>query len=220
MRPNARQLAMRDPAMAANLGIIAGESSNFGHDSTFGGYGGNMFGVDFGMDNTPVAAPQPAAPMPNAAALHALWQQHQLAAAHTNHRELVLEPNKLSKVKIQRYAFAVVSPALTLGTPSVISGQNNPQTKFRPQRVTMNAPEPGFAIIQSIQVANVNVFVGGSFDAFDFNANGQDQTLDLPTLEPANQVTISGQYTGDLAGRAVGAYTFITSFKGPANIVA
>ena len=47
-----------------------------------------------------------------------------------------------------------------------------------------------------LQIANVNVFVGGAEDAFIYNANGQGVLLDLPTLDPANRATTSGSYTG------------------------
>jgi hypothetical protein len=185
MKPNFKQLAFRDQAMAANLGVDFGGKAHFGGES--------KIGVEFGDD-----------------------------AAGTAKREMVLEPNKHSQVKIQRYAFGLIlGPALALGTAAAFTGQGNPQTKFRPQRMTVNAPETGFATITTIQVANVNVLVGGSIDAFDFNANGQDQQLDMPTITPANQIVVTGNYLGDLAGRAASsAYTLLASFKGPANIVA
>jgi hypothetical protein len=194
MQPNYKQLAFRDPALAASLGIDIGGSRHFGGEGGRGGSRPAQIGAEFGTDAA--------------------------TGAHTTGgRELVLEPNKNSHVKIQRYAMAILMGTVTLGTPVALSGFQNPQTKFRPQRVTVNAPEPGFAEIASIQVANVNVLVGGSFDAFDFNANGQDQGLDLPTITPANQITATGSYLGDLAGRT-GTYNIRMSLKGPANLVA
>ena len=86
----------------------------------------------------------------------------------------------------------------------------------------MNAPSPGFATITDIKVANVSALVGGIEDAYGFNANAVGQHLDLPTLTPANRLTVSGQYTGlvPTGFTTATAYTFVASFRGPASIVA
>jgi hypothetical protein len=140
----------------------------------------------------------------------------------TQSRERLLEPNKGSTAKIQRYAFGM-SQTVTLSTAEALDMDGNPDTHIRPQRVTVNAPIPGFATISAIKVANVGVIVGGEIDAFDFAANGQDQQLDVPTLSPANKVRVTGAYSGLLpSGGYVTATDFklIVSFKGPAKMVA
>jgi hypothetical protein len=73
-----------------------------------------------------------------------------------------------------------------------------------------------------IKVANVSVTVGGTQDAFDYSAIGVEQSLDMPTLSPANRATVLGNYTGFVPPGyvALAAYTFCASFKGPAQIVA
>ena len=95
-------------------------------------------------------------------------------------------------------------------------------THIRPQRVTCNAPIPGFARITAIKVANIGVIVGGRVDAFDFASNSDDQKLDVPTLSPSNTIRVQGDYSGLLPSGYLTAtpFVFIASFKGPAKMVA
>jgi hypothetical protein len=135
---------------------------------------------------------------------------------------MLLEPNKGSAIKVERYTFSV-NQALVLGVAlglTTMTGQ--PDTNIRPQRVTMNAPTPGFCSITELKVANVSVTVGGIADAFQFSAIAVGQTLDMPTLSPANRATVLGAYTGFVPPGFVGgsAYLFTASFTGPASIVA
>lgn len=199
MRPNYRDLAMRDAASAVAFGIA--EPSDFGAEF------GTEFGVQFGADG------------PTPAQLQQLWAQQ----SRTSQRELVLEPNKDSSAKIQRYTFGV-SQTLTLETASAFSNVGiQPETYIRPQRVTTNAPCPAFVTLGSIKVANVGVIVGGEIDAFDLAAQAQDAHLDVPTLSPANRVNVSGAYSGLLPSggyKSATSYKFTVSFKGPASMVA
>ena len=63
--------------------------------------------------------------------------------------------------------------------------------------------------VRLIQIANVNAMIGGGIsdgspgssveawtDAYDFNALSQGRKLDLPTLTPANRLTVEYYYTG------------------------
>lgn len=217
MNPKAKTLAMRDAAAAALMGAIGEGDADFGID--FGGdYGeDDSYGVDFGADMA-IAAPQ-AAPPPHA--LLALWQKHQADSSNTRRRAMLLEPNKGSKVKVERYTF-YLNQSLVLGTASAIAASGNPDCDIRPQRVTVNAPTYGFCTLTNIKVANVSVLIGGIADAFDFNANGVGQSLDLPTLTPANRASIDGSYTGFVPPGFAGgsAYTFCAGLKGPASMVA
>jgi hypothetical protein len=167
------------------------------------------------------AAASAGAIAPPPAATAALWAQHARNNSITRQRERLLEPNKGSTTKVERYTFSV-SQDVTAGTASTISVSNQPDTTIRPQRVTCNAPTPGFFIIDSIRVANVNVTVGGVVDAFDFNANGVGQSLDMPTLSPSNKLSVSGGYTGLIPSflSSGNTYKLIVSVKGPASIVA
>jgi hypothetical protein len=203
------------------------------------GYG---FGWDYGVDPVSGAAvPVPAlgpgvtpgaaghvalrgAAMPHVsphpAAVAAAWHAHNAQQAHTTARTSLLDPNQHSVVKIERYSFSLVQ-ALVLNTP--LAGfitTLQPNTKIRPQRVVMNAPTPMFVLVASLQVANVNVLVGSTEDAFTYSATAQGVMLDLPTLEPANRATLTASYTGFVPpGFANGfAYTFILTLQGPSTI--
>jgi len=137
-------------------------------------------------------------------------------------RILILNPNRDSKVKIERYSFSF-SPTdnLVLGTASNIKPfTRQPTTSIRGQRVIMNAPIPGFVLISSLQVANVNVLIGGTEDAFAYNANAQNVVLDLPRVDPMNRVTSDGSYTGIIPlGYTEGySFQFIITIQGPATL--
>lgn len=207
--PNAKTLALRDPAMAAFVGAISG--------SDFGSEWGDELEVDYGYEfgaDAAIPAPTPQQAMQ-------AWQAQAMQKARTMRQVSKLEPNKGSAVKVERYMFSIVA-SLTLGTSSTFSVSNNPDTNIRPQRVTCNAPAPGFATLSNIKLANVSVLVGGSADAWSFNANAVGQTLDLPTLTPANRATVEGSYSGFVPPGYVNGntYSFITSFSGWASIIA
>ncbi|MGH9966568.1 MAG: hypothetical protein ACREBG_01875 [Pyrinomonadaceae bacterium] len=224
---NAYQLAMRDPAAAAIFGLMPNGGADFGSEysgaeSTFGDDFGDDMGDDYGAEfGDDYGAEFGAAPKPTPQALAHVWRKHNMQKAHTNRRERLLEPNKGSEVKIERYSFST-SQALVLGVASALVMTNQPDTSIRPQRVTMNAPSPGFVTITEIKVANVSVTVGGVEDAFGYAAVAVGVGLDMPTLSPANRATVLGNYTGFVPPGFVGgaAFLFVANFKGPASIVA
>lgn len=241
-------LASRDAAYAALMGATgdnfgtedevvlytgapAGFGGDFGDDLYDGGFadvlaGESMFGADitFGADDPSVAAAPAVAAAQHGATPQgrAIIAQHVQKQAHRNSRALLLEPNKYSDLKVERYTFAINATITALGTAGALSGSNSPDVNFRPQRVTANVVSPGMILISDGRVANVSFTVGGNIDAWQWNANAVGQHLDVPTLTPANKATFSGSYTGlvpsPLSG--TGAYTFSLSFTGPASIVA
>ena len=113
-----------------------------------------------------------------------------------------------------------MNQVLTLGTAVAISMTLQPNATIRPQRVLANAPAPNFVLLQSLQVANVNVFIGATEDAYNYTAGAMGVMLDLPTLEPAYRATATGNYTGFVPpGFAIPfSYTFVLTFQGPAAI--
>lgn len=220
-RPTARDLALRDPALAAIVGAIPG--SNFGAARAEADFGGDLsgeddLGVEFGDDVDFGAARRGG---PSQAQLHALWLKHSAQAAHSQRRAMLLEPNKGSTSKIGRYSFSI-NQSLVLGTASAVSASGQPDTNIRPQRVQMNAPSAGFVTISEMKVANVSVTVGGTADAIEYSATAVDSHLDMPTLTPANRATVLGSYTGFVPPSyvAASAYLFTISFKGPASVIA
>lgn len=241
MNHTSKSLALRDSALAILVGAVSGSDfgaeempADFGAEFA-GDYGyefGDEFGDDYGYDwgaefAGPAPAPHPTAmrrpaahPAVNPAAM-AAWNQVKVRRAHSARRNALLEPNQHSDIKVERYGFSV-NAALVLGTTSTINVNNNPDTTIRPQRITVNAPAPGFVTLTDIKVANVSVLVGGTSDAFQFNANGVGQSFDMPTLSPANRAAVVGSYSGYTPpGYVLGsAYTLCVSFTGPSKIIA
>lgn len=228
------ELVNRDPAMAAIMGVIGSANADFGDDigefgDDFGFMGADEFGDDdmgeddddddeFGDDfDFGRAKPRLSRKRSLSAA------KRSLAFKRVMHRRAMINPNANSSLKVERYTFSI-SENITLNTAqtfTTLTGQ--PDVTIRPQRLTCNAPSPMFAFFQVIRMANVNVTVGvGQEDAFNYNANGVGQVLDMPTLNPANRATVLGNYTGFtppgfLAGTVV---PFTCTFKGPATLTA
>lgn len=150
-------------------------------------------------------------------------RQWDLANPHsTASRTGLLDPNRDSTIKVERYSFSFSPTAnLVLGTASAIpTFTQQPSTSIKGQRVIMNAPVPGFVTIQTLQIANVNVLVGGTEDAFTYSAGAMGVMLDLPRLDPQNRATASGNYTGVLPPgyTAGGQFQFIITLQGPATL--
>ena len=155
-------------------------------------------------------------------AAHAALAMQLQNPASTAARTMLLDPNRDSTVKVERYSFSF-SPTtnLVLGTASNIpTFTQNPSTSIKGQRVVMNAPSAGFVLVSTLQVANVNVFVGGTEDAFTYSAGAQGVMLDLPRLDPQNRATSAGAYTGVLPqGFTAGnSYQFIITLQGPSTM--
>jgi hypothetical protein len=210
---------MRDSAMAALLGIspASPRGADFGAEFGDDDYGADEYDadVDYGAE---FGAGRPR--RPNMGHLMALHQREQVRKRHQNRRAMHLNPNAGSAIKVERYSFSINQTIAALGTPSAINATGNPQVKIRAQRVIMNAPSVGFALIAEIKMANVSVTSGGVADAFEFSSLGQGVELDCPTLTPANTATVLGNYTGLVPSplTGTGAYTFVASFKGPSTM--
>jgi hypothetical protein len=221
---NYDDIAMRDLADASLMGAV---DDDFGVEGDFepDQFGSeDDFGVEFGEEDIfGVAAPQASAAMAN----HPDPRVRKILHHHIRRGELresrlrLLEPNRGSELKVERYTFGIVAYC-TLTVPGTLGNSNSPDVNFRPQRVTMNVPSPGFILVTDARVANVSFVVGGAVDAWQFNANAVGESLDVPTLTPANRATWTGTYTGlvptPLSGS--GSYTVIMAFTGPASIVA
>ena len=220
MRPNARQLTARDAALAAIMGANPGHT-NFGVDFNGEDDDLNEMGVEFGALEAP-PVPAAAGPMPSIPQLHSFWMQQQQAMRYAKQRARILEPNKGSHIKIERYNFNV-NQDVVLGTALLgFNASNNPATNIRPQRFSTNAPQYGFVLLQAIQVSNVNALIGGTADAYQFSALSVGQHLDLPTLTPAIRAIIIGSYSGAVPSflTATDTYTLCFAFNGPASVMA
>ena len=226
-----------DPS--ANMGL-PGFGYGFGDEYGYGadeyGYGADEYGygaeeVDYGFGaprrrrhppGAMVRRPPPGHPAHARQAAHAALAMQMRNPTSTAARTMLLDPNRDSTVKVERYSFSF-SPTtnLVLGTASNIpTFTQNPSTSIKGQRVVMNAPVAGFILVSTLQVANVNVFVGGTEDAFTYGAGAFGVMLDLPRLDPQNRATSAGAYTGVLPpGYTAGnSYQFIITLQGPSTM--
>ena len=211
--------AHADPFTAASVsmqsyqpGSDPRQSSPYGAD--FGDFGYGNFGVDApGVIAPPLQHPggaplamhhaaPPAPPAPHPHELARVWHEHHarqhhehLMAQHQMHRELLLDPNKYSRLKVERYSFTLLQ-AFTFGTPDDLNTTLQPACKMRPDRIVTNIPIPFMMEMDTLQVSNVNVLIGSGEDAWTYNPQAQNVVLQLPTVEPAFRVTLTGFYTG------------------------
>lgn len=224
---NDRHLAMRDPALAAAVGAISGAdfgSEGFGDEENFGvdcspfGFGDDgiyPFAGDFGA-NAMVPA------KPTASQAMAAWQKQKVRAQRGLSRVSKLDPNMMSDVDVERYSFTL-SDDFTLGTAATLGAAflSAPDTDFRPQVITANAPAPGFAYMSSLKMANVDVTVGpGEEDLFGLSGPSWGRTMDMPTLTPSNRARVQGRVTTFVPPgyTPTATYTLSINFKGPAKL--
>jgi len=243
--------AMSDPGFAAAWGTDdygAGYGVGFGIASAYDpSLNIGMPGMGFGGIPVPPAAPPPywgygwgagaapAVPPPQIAAHPAsptgqvqakeVAKRWELGNPHsTASRTALLDPNRDSSVKVERYSFSF-SPAAPIvlggGAPVAIpTFTQQPSTSIKGQRLLMNAPVPGFIQISTLQIANVNVLVGAAEDAFTYSPLAMGVMLDLPRLDPQNRATAAGTYSGMLPlGYTAGfSFTFVITLLGPATL--
>jgi hypothetical protein len=212
MKPTSRQLASRDPALAALMGALPG--SDFGADWERSRFGDDM-GYEFGED-----APAPSAGAPNQAQLLALWNQHKTKMTATKRRVNMLVPNADSTIKIEGYSFSIAADEvfLPVATKTTFTATGFPKTDIRPVRIIMNIPSVNFAFIQSIEVSNVNSVVGVVEDAFKYSTLSVGTQMSLPRMLPSTPATVRGFYSGLNPFGATVSYQLTISFEGPATV--
>jgi hypothetical protein len=224
---NSKQLAMRDPALAAFTGAISG--ADFGHSEVGSEFDGDAddYGDDYGfgddagfgaaMRHPAVSAALSRRPTAQQAAM--AWQKMNVKNAIGKSRKTLLDPNIDSTVKVERYTFSLAQ-AFVIGTTAAFDSNmsQSPSTAFRPQVMTANVPCPGFALATTMAVANVLVAVGGTTDLWNYSAGSWGRNLDLPTLDPSQKLSLTGSYTGFIPPGylAAAAFTLSISFNGPA----
>lgn len=225
---NSKKLANRDPSLAALVGAIDG--SDFGGDSEFAGEFAGDFGVDgfFGNDGgffgaDPVAnianAAVPMMTPPNQQAVMALWRSHAVQQAVTNRRTGLLNPNEHSLKKVERYSLTVGADVV-VGTPTSINATKSPDTELRGQRISSNVIQPGFVYLSEIKVANVSVTQGDDLDAATLGPTAWGVQYDIPTLSPANRVSILGDSTALIPSglNESDTFKFRITIQGPASM--
>jgi hypothetical protein len=231
MRPNSHQLAMRDPALASIMGALPG--SDFGAvrraaprasaprrgTASFGDMG---FGFGFGAE-APLAPPPPhvahhAGHMLSEEQRRAL-HHHEMMQHHTMNRAMLLDPNRYSTLKVQGYSFSL-NQALVIGAVLAFNVTLQPNSKIRPKRMVSNVPSPAMVTLSAVQVANVNVLIGASDDAYIYSPNSFSLENEFPTLDTSTRATMTGGYSGYApVGFSPGfPYLFALTFQGPAAL--
>jgi len=233
---------MRDPALASAMGALPG--SDFGSTRTrravspagrrgtaaFGDMGFG-FGDDmgFGAEAAALAAPAHAAHHAHHVG-HSLSPEqmralhhHQLMQHHTMNSALLLDPNRYSTLKVQGYSFSLNAPAagtFLMGTAAPFNVTLQPNSKIRPKRMVTNIPQPLMITLSAVQVANVNVLIGASDDAYIYGPNSFGLENEFPTLDTSTRATMTGSYSGYTpTGFATGfPFTFVLTFQGPAAL--
>lgn len=232
MRPTVPSLAMRRPGLAALLGIHPAEG-HFGSEArpSRGGrpvasFGYDDLDVEYGVDAE-------IDPLGTHSALHqdrgmlsadqrklasiARLDERRAERAATHRMEL--DPNHGQTLKLGHYSFGLSTP-ITIGLAATLFMSDSPSTTMRIKNVVMNAPQVGFATVNSLLIANVAVTVGGAEDAFAYSSQGFSNHVDYPTLPPSQKATFSGGYTGFspapfFAGQP---FTFSCRFSGKSTI--
>ncbi len=129
-------------------------------------------------------------------------RRHLLREEATQKRKALLRLHESSDLEVERYTLGVsaaqIIPPQTvfLHFPVDLSGSQKPDVPFRVQRVTANAPCPGFVLLSSMKLGNVTAVVGGQVDAWQVNATAWEEEMDLPTLSPENAMSFVGRFTG------------------------
>lgn len=169
-------------------------------------------------------ANHPASPLhpANQAAMQSVWAEHMAKQQHTQVRTSLLDPNRNSTVKVERYSFTINATIDALGTTQTGIMSDSPATSIRPQRVIFNAPSPGFLLLSDIKVGNVSGLIGaGAYeDAWSYSAQSVDSHLDLPLVLPSQKLSVPWNYTGFTPPGFPPntAYTVTATFRGPATM--
>lgn len=221
MKVNSQSLAMRDPALAAIMGALPNSGSDFGREfGTDDDDDDDDVGYDFGDDDDDFGAAKALAiAKPSKRAMAKAWMKGATRKARANKREMMLNPNKDSALKVERYSFSI-NQSIVLGVGTGLALTGTPDTWIRPERIVMNAPTPAFVEVAELKVGNVSGTVGGIGDAFEYSSVGVGVELDLPLMSPSTKATMLGTYTGFVPPGFVGgaAFRFAVSLKGSATI--
>jgi hypothetical protein len=127
-----------------------------------------------------------------------------------------------SDLSVERYSFSL-SGNFVLGTAGTFGTDfsGSPDTDFRPQIITANAPAPGFSYLSNLKMANVSVTVGpGEEDLYGISGPSWGRSMDMPTLTPSNRANADGRTTTFVPPGYTPAatYTLAINFKGPSKL--
>jgi hypothetical protein len=234
MRSN--ELVRRDPALAALIGAsFGGSGADFGGQADFGSEFGDDMGADYGADygaeyngedfGDDFGAAALAKPSPQAMAR--AYAQSRAMNARRRSRELMLNPNMNSTLKIEGYTFTVniVDPATgadpIFGAPSALFGTNTPDVWVTPKRIAINVLGPGMVSVTNITVGNVNGTIGGRPDASIYATTAFGFPVSLPLMSPSTKATFNGAWSGVAFAPFAGGASFplTMSLVGPATMV-
>jgi len=144
---------------------------------------------------------------------------HLRTKRHTEARELLINPNKYSTLKICGYSFSL-NAKLTMGTEACFNETLQPNAKIRPKRMVTNVESPRMVTLHAVQVANVNVLIGASDDAYIYGPSHGGLENEFPTLDTSTRATMTGGYSGHIPGKFKKdkSFLFVLTFQGPATL--
>lgn len=131
----------------------------------------------------------------------------------TRERELLLNPNRDSEIKVENYEFPL-SQAIVIGTAIELDAlEACPQCAFKSTHLVCNAPSTNFVFIRDIRASNVGCSISESLsDAYFYHARANQPALCMPTLSQKNRVKIDAFYTGYIPpGYVAGTQTFFSA---------
>jgi hypothetical protein len=137
----------------------------------------------------------------------------------TEARELLINPNKYSELKIQGYSFSLNAP-LVMGKKGYFNKTLQPNSKIRPKRLVTNVGSPHMVTLSALQIANVNVLIGESDDACIYGPNSLGLENEFPTLDTSTRMTMTGTYSGHVPRdfKKGTRFLFILTVQGPATL--
>jgi len=227
MRPKSHDLVMRDPALAAILGLSHVAQADFGAEGRLGQAWSSRELANLDAEHGAFQNARQLdidASMLRRADSESTMERH-LAAKLARQRDAtaerlaLLDPNAHSLEKIGKYTFSV-NQTIVFGASEGLSMTNSPTTDIKPERLIFNAPCFGFATISGVQIGNTSVIIGGSEDAGNYTNVAVDVSLSMPLLPTSNRAIVTGEYTGlTPAPFSAGTdYLFIGTFHGHARM--
>lgn len=129
-------------------------------------------------------------------------------------------------MEMKRYTYAM-NIELVLGEDQAFEREVDLSPMFeeiqslRPQRLTTNAPTPGFVMLTRVRLGDAEVLLNGEqLDAWAWNPNAVGQHQSTPPLTKGAKAILKGHYTGLVPPALAGKqdFTFMLCMTGPCDV--